>query len=164
MAPPLQDISLAAVAETMTENVACLMATRKEEDALLAGATLEVCMYTPELIEHFRKARALLSGVEAFAAACSNATAPVLETAPDEFFTLPVSSMAKVTPRPVIDHMFGLHRLAHSLVDSTNSIQRIFLLGNHTTACNWETVEQLLFRERADKMRGAFDIYLVPLS
>ena len=164
MAPPLQNISLTAAAENMADSVARIMAAKKEEDALLAGANLDVRMYTPELLEHFRQARALLSGIEAFAAACSQVLTPVLDKPADEFLVAPLSSMGRVTPRPVIDHMFGLHRLARLVVESTNRIQRIFLLGNHTTACNWETVEQLLFRERADKSRAAFDINLVPLS
>ena len=164
MAPPLQNISLTAAAENMAESVARIMAAKKEEDALLAGANLDVRMYTPELLEHFRQARALLSGIEAFAAACSQVLTPVLDKPADEFIAAPLSLMGRVTPQPVIDHMFGLHRLARKVVESTNRIQRIFLLGNHTTACNWETVEQLLYRERADKSRAAFDINLVPLS
>lgn len=51
-----------------------------------------------------------------------------------------------------------------ALKDATNRTQRLFWLGNHTSACDWSTVEQLVFREDHDNWALDNDPNFTPLA
>jgi hypothetical protein len=134
----------------------------------LANKPLDVTLYTPELLKMFRASHAASATISALGTMLHQFEGDYLALSSAAATSAPATALGMSVPqasRASIGAQLEQCRAAHTaLRDTTNRTQRIFWLGNHTTHCDWSTVEQLKFREEHDLYAQEIDPNFVALE
>ena len=144
-----------------------LSAGAQPHAGILAGKPLDVVLYTPHLLRLYKAARASIRAASRLAGHLISFEGDLADMDDDAFEAAPLApllSLAGVTGViPSAASVLAAERVALfadldecrkaliRLRDDTLLTQRTFWLGNHTTACDWETVRQLEYRQRLDE-------------
>ena len=166
--PRRDGASTAAVVERAVSSVALDATGVKVLPQFLANKPLDVTLYTPELIKMFRASHAASATISTLGDMLYGFEGDYLSLSSEDAARAPPSPLARSVP-PVYRARIGAQiekcRSAHTVLrDATNRTQRIFWLGNHTTNCDWSTVDQLIFREEHDAYAADIDPSFVPLA
>ena len=128
---------------------------------LLVNKPLDVQLYTPELVKLFLKSKAASEAVAALGGELQQFEGDYFALDALELENAPPIGLARTAPAgslaPLLSKLEECRLTAGALRDATNRTQRFFWLANQTSACDWSTAEQLLFREEHDLGADGFD-------
>jgi hypothetical protein len=134
----------------------------------LVGKSLDVQLYTPELVKLFRSSKAASDAVAALGGELQTFEGDYFALSAADIENAPPTALAKTVPAAcrasLLPRVEQCRAALGALKDATNRTQRIFWLGNHTSHCDWSTVDQLLFREEHDTDADGFDPNFKPLE
>ena len=114
----------------------------------------DVRLYTPLLIELYTSIRSTNAAISRLASELYVFEGDFLDLSPASASALPLTpfaqSMDMTTGSRLFHRLDLLHECAATLKAKNLRTQRAFWLANHTPGCNWDTWDQLVYRELQD--------------
>jgi len=145
-----------------------LPVARPATPQFLVDKPLDVRLYTPLLIDLYSSVRKVNERISQLAAEVLQFEGDFLELSAPAVAALPttplVASMNTAAGSRFFHKLDLLRETAATLKAKNLRTQRAFWLANHTPGCNWDTWDQLVYREEQDAGAGICNPGFTPLT